>query len=123
MKLLIDTQILIWGAAGIAKVRPVVARALKDNDVYVSHVSVWEVAIKVSTGKLKVREDLVQWLPTTDLRPLPIELEHVWRVHDLPLLHRDPFDRLLVAQAMVEGMTLVTTDHKLAAYGLSILLN
>jgi PIN domain nuclease of toxin-antitoxin system len=121
-RLLPDTQMLLWAARDPNRLGPVAADLLEDsgNRVYFSLVSIWETAIKFALG----REDFN--MPPRVLREtllglgfveLPIASEHVIAVSTLPLFHRDPFDRLLVAQAEFEGLTLMTTDKKLAQYG------
>jgi PIN domain nuclease of toxin-antitoxin system len=91
------------------------------TDAQVSIASVWEVAIKTSIGKLRAPEDFADAAVAEGLALLPIEVEHIRAVRDLPFHHRDPFDRMLVAQALVEGLALVTRDRQLAAYGVRVL--
>lgn len=86
------------------------------NIVFVSAASVWEIAIKRSIGKMEAPDDLLERVEEANFEPLPVGFDHAERVAALPLHHRDPFDRLLVAQAQVEGATLVTVDRALAAY-------
>jgi PIN domain nuclease of toxin-antitoxin system len=121
-RLLPDTQMLIWAVRDPNRLPPVAADLLEDgvNQVYFSLVSIWETSIKFALG----REDFnmpPRVLSETLLRlgfiELSITSDHVIAVSKLPLLHRDPFDRLLVAQAETEGLTLMTTDKKLAQYG------
>ena len=121
MRLLLDTNVLVWGLNDTSRIRPAVHEVMSAHENWVSHVSVWEIAVKEANGKTLVDLDVPEWLSTSGLNQLPISLEHVWRVRTLPLLHRNPFDRLLVAQAMVEGMTLVTGDRHLAAYGIPVI--
>ena len=123
MRVLLDTQIVLW-----AFIRPDMInfeeRALlqaSENRLFVSVVSIWEAAIKAGLGKLDVPEDFPELIRSReDLWLLPIEVEHVWRVRRLPHHHRDPFDRLLVAQASVEGLTLMTRDRDIRAYDIPI---
>lgn len=123
MSLLLDTHVLLWWAADAPQLSAAARRAVAEGDVtvFVSVASVWEMAIKCSLGKLRlpsaVGEFVAETLRANRFRLLPIELAHAARVVDLPHLHGDPFDRLLVAQALAEGLTLVTADPRLAAYG------
>jgi PIN domain nuclease of toxin-antitoxin system len=121
MKLLLDTHLLLW-AAGAPDRLPPDARALiedLDNRLLFSAASLWEIAIKRTLGREDFRVDprqLRRGLLENGYIELPITGEHTTAVGDLPPLHRDPFDRLLVAQARVEGIVLVTADAQLAGY-------
>lgn len=121
MKLLLDTQLLLWTAGASANLSPD-ARALIEspgNDLFFSVVSVWEVAIKAGLRRPDFRADpqrLRTGLLDNGYREITISGEHAVAVSALPPLHKDPFDRLLVAQAREEGLTLVTTDRMLASY-------
>jgi len=118
MRLLLDTHLLLW-ALGDASRLPAAARKLIDAaDVYVSASSIWEISIKSAIGKLTAdpREILAALEPAGFL-VLPVTGEHAARVAGLPAVHRDPFDRMLVAQALCEPMRLLTTDKVLAGYG------
>lgn len=95
--------------------------AIADSEVVVSAVVVWEVAIKRRLGKLDAPADLLARLEQAGVDLLPISARHADRVGELPLHHRDPFDRLLIAQADVESLTLVTVDQDLGRYGVEIL--
>lgn len=96
-----------------------------DNDLYLSAVTCWEVAIKVRLGKLHIREELGAFVDRQvaafGLMHLEITHHHAIATRELPLVHGDPFDRLLIAQAQVEGLTLVTNDSKIARYGTNVL--
>ena len=122
MRFLLDTHVLLWLLAGSARIGEELAHTLADpgNTVYVSAVTAWEIAIKVGLGKLAVPPDLHDWLPAeiaaAGLTPLPIELNHALAVERLPRHHADPFDRLLIAQAIAEGLSLVSEDRIFAAY-------
>ena len=121
MKLLLDTHLLIWAADSIERV-PVGARALmadQDNELLFSVASIWEVAIKRGLKRPDFLVDarmLRRGLIDNGYCELPILSEHVVAIDALPLIHKDPFDRLLIAQAMVEGITLLTDDATLAQY-------
>jgi PIN domain nuclease of toxin-antitoxin system len=90
------------------------------NDALVSVASLWEIAIKRSIGKLSVPDDLPDTTVQRGFAWLPVTPRHAWEVSALPLHHRDPFDRLLVAQARVEGIPIVTGDPRFAAYGVDV---
>jgi PIN domain nuclease of toxin-antitoxin system len=123
-RLLLDTHVWLWWQAGDARLgahaRQLLQRA---SEVRFSAASVWEIAIKVATGKLMLPgdADIGAELSYSGFLPLPVEIAHADDVRRLPLLHRDPFDRLLVAQARLEGLTLVTADKQLSAYGITVL--
>jgi len=87
----------------------------------VSAVSVWEISIKITTGKLRVGADLPDAVERSWFVPLPVTAEHGWAAGALPLHHRDPFDRLLVAQAQLEGLTIVTRDPAISHYQVAVL--
>ena len=102
---------------------PAVARsAISDerNLIFVSAATAWEIAIKKSAGKLKAPDDLHDVLVANSFEAMPITVKHALVAAALPRHHDDPFDRMLVAQAKVEGVTLLTHDHRLAAYGSSV---
>lgn len=119
MRLLLDTNVVIWLLLGERRSIPEnVADAVSapSSTVLVSAASVWEIAIKRSLGKLQIDERWYRTLMNLDLEHLPVTAEHAVHVQQLPWHHRDPFDRLLVAQALVEACTLVTADRTLDAY-------
>lgn len=121
MKLLLDTHLLLW-ASGVPDRLPNEARSLlenPDNILFFSAVSLWEIVIKTSLGRADFCVDarvLRRELIDNDYQELTITSEHVVAVGSLPLHHKDPFDRLLVAQATIEGITLLTTDALIAQY-------
>ena len=118
MKLLLDTQIVLWTVLGKPELTRASRKLMQDAEsVFVSSISLWEVAIKFAQGKLPVdMQRLRADLQASAFLPLPVTWEHAMTLRGLPLLHRDPFDRMLVAQAMSEPMHLLTHDAKLAAY-------
>jgi PIN domain nuclease of toxin-antitoxin system len=124
LKLLLDANAFIWAYARPTELSPAARRALNDvaNDRLVSIASLWEIAIKMSIGKLAFSENLAQALDDIAATLLPITLVHVARVRSLPFHHRDPFDRMMIAQAMEEGMTIVTRDRRVAPYGVPVLM-
>jgi PIN domain nuclease of toxin-antitoxin system len=127
LRLLLDTHVLLWSALEPDRISAIGREAIEDgeNSVYVSAVSAWEIAIKQSIGKLELARPAERWLPDVLRRsgfaPLPVDLTAALRVRALPWHHRDPFDRLLAAQAIEEGLTLVTNDDVFARYGLAMM--
>jgi PIN domain nuclease of toxin-antitoxin system len=127
MDLLVDTNALLWWLLKSSRISRRTYAAIADprTRVYVSLASAWEMAIKVAIGKLPVPPDLASWLPATlqaeRFTTLPITLEHVLAVEHLPHHHRDPFDRLLIAQAAAERLTIVTGDPVFALYNVPLL--
>lgn len=121
MKLLLDTHLLLW-AAGLPDRLPADARALlaePENELLFSPASLWEVAIKRGLGRADFQVDprlLRRGLLDNNYRELPISSDHAVAVDSLPPLHKDPFDRMLVAQATAEGVLLLTTDAMVARY-------
>ena len=118
MKLLLDTQICLWFLTDSRRLSRAMRQTLNSAEaVFVSAASIWESAIKASIGKLDVNvEELVSEIEASGFEALPITAQHAARVATLPAHHRDPFDRLLVAQAMHETMRLLTSDATLARY-------
>ncbi len=122
MRLLLDTHVLLWWLADDRKLakpaRDLIANP--DNDVHVSSVSVWEAAIKATLGRLEIElDDLADTIVQNGFRPLPVGFRHAVTAGRLPSVHRDPFDRMLVAQACVEELRLVSHDRVFERYGLS----
>jgi PIN domain nuclease of toxin-antitoxin system len=125
VRLLLDTHILLWWLKDdpLLPSRADVLVADRLNQVYVSPMSVWEIAIKSQLSKLKADVDEVRMAALdSGFLPLPFTLEHAAEVARLPHYHRDPFDRGLVAQALLEPLTLLTHDESLAVYGEHVLL-
>jgi PIN domain nuclease of toxin-antitoxin system len=126
MKLLLDTHAFLWWAAAPDKLseRVLLACQDRDNKLILSVASVWEMQIKLQLGKLKLQPSLNILVEAqqraNDLQILPIELGHVLALSDLPPHHKDPFDRILVAQALAEDAYLVSADEALARYPASL---
>lgn len=122
MKLLLDTHAALWWLSGDERFGETAARQLTnaDSQALLSAAVVWEVAIKRSLGKLDAPEDFASTLLGAGAQPLPVGLHHAAAVGDLPHHHRDPFDRILVAQATIEGAVLVTRDETFRAYGIPL---
>lgn len=115
--LLADTHVLLWHMFDDPRLSGTPAEALEGGvDVFVSTATLWEVAIKSARGKLNVPDDLPDRIRTSGFGLLDITAEHVWAVRELDPHHGDPFDRLLVAQAREEGLTLLSADSVFAAY-------
>lgn len=123
MDLLLDTHAFVWWASRDPKLTENARAAIADseNRVVVSAVSVWEISIKRAAGKLAFRHDILRALAQTGFDTLDIDPHHADLAGSLPLHHADPFDRLLVAQARIEGLVIVTQDRYLRAYGVPIL--
>lgn len=127
MKLLLDTHTLIWWDSDPAQLSPRVLSMCQDptNQVIISVVSVWEMQIKIQLGKMKVASPLAhlveQQVETNGFDLLPIALPHVLRLDLLPLYHKDPFDRLLVAQALEEDAAILSRDSVLASYPVQVI--
>ena len=123
MTLLLDTHTFLWWISNPAELTSAAAKALSDprNRVLVSVVVLWEIAIKRVIGKLVAPVDLERDVLRLGFELLPITVTHIVATEQLPLLHRDPFDRMLVAQAVVERATLVTRDPSLPPYGVAVL--
>ena len=122
MKLLIDTHAALWLLDEDKQLSPSADQMLTDpaNDVLLSAAVVWEVAIKQSLGKLDVPEGFSALLIDGGATPLPVSIEHARAVCSLPWHHRDPFDRLLVAQASLESAVVVSSDDRLRAYDVQV---
>jgi PIN domain nuclease of toxin-antitoxin system len=118
MSLLLDTQVLLWCLSDPKRLAVKVRRRIEGSGqvVFVSVVAAWEIEIKRALGKLEAPTDLDRELAEKRFTELPLRLAHVAELGSLPNLHRDPFDRMLVAQARVELLTLVTADDQIRAY-------
>ncbi|HEX5139341.1 MAG TPA: type II toxin-antitoxin system VapC family toxin [Dehalococcoidia bacterium] len=123
MSLLLDTHALLWWLADSPELSHEARTAIadEDEDVFVSIATAWEISIKRSLGRMETPDDLGEQLERHRFDLLPITLSHVSLTGRLPLLHRDPFDRMLIAQAMTNGLTLVTRDRNIARYDVSVL--
>ena len=125
MRILLDTHILLWYLEGNEQL----SRSHRDrilnpgNEVFVSVASLWEIAIKTSIGKLKLTTsmtDIFSQLRMQSVDILQMEPGHILQVASLPLHHRDPFDRMLIAQAKVEFLSIITSDSEFGAYGVKL---
>ena len=121
MRLLLDTHVLIWWDEG-ARLTAAARTAIETADqVYVSAISGWEIAAKTSLGKLRPTRRLAQAVDESAFEELPLRIRHSEVLKRLPPLHRDPFDRMLVAQAIADRLTLVSRDRTLAGYDVPVI--
>lgn len=118
MDLLLDTHVFLWWDSGDAQLGTAARKAIADpsNGIFVSAASVWEIAIKRQIGRLFYTGSPTAAIVQNGFVPLPILPDHAERVETLPQLHRDPFDRMLVAQALSTSMTFVTADNAIVGY-------
>jgi PIN domain nuclease of toxin-antitoxin system len=127
MKLLLDTHTLIWWFSESPRLSRTAREAIfnENNDVFVSAVSAWEISIKEHAGKLAVSRDLLEDFDITiasqNFQALPVATRHAFQGGRFEARHKDPFDRLLAAQALVEGLTLVSGDRKMHEFGVPLL--
>ncbi len=127
MNILLDTHAFLWFVDGSDKLSQLANLLLndQDNELFLSIVSVWEIQIKITIGKLKLDEPLSEIITKqkdiNDLQILPVELEHIWQLDKLPLNHKDPFDRMLIAQAISENFPIVSIDHIFVQYPVTTL--
>lgn len=121
MKLLLDTNTLLWLLSDDSRLAPSARQIIMDSqEISISEVSLWEISIKISIGKLQPIPELLSTVHDLEFRRLSLRDEHLRLYETLPLLHRDPFDRMLVAQASIEGISLVTSDTFLKDYGIRV---
>ena len=117
---ILDTCAFIWAVQNSPNLSPKVLAILDgDDDVFVSQASFWEIAIKQTTGKLNLDKDifaLEDLCKTEEIQILPLDLAYFERIKTLPLIHRDPFDRIIIASAITEGYTLLTSDSEIVKY-------
>ena len=123
MRLLLDTHALLWALGDPGELKDEARSAIvnPDNEVLVSAASTWEIAIKSARGKLRAPDDLSDQIAASQFDELRITIVHTLAAGALPRHHADPFDRLLVAQAQLEGLALLTRDERLELYGVSTL--
>jgi PIN domain nuclease of toxin-antitoxin system len=119
-RFLLDTHVLLWWLDGSPELGPRCKEVIADqrNQVYVSAATTWEVSIKKALGKLEVPDDIDSIVEDEGFSKLPISLYHGQLAGSLPMLHRDPFDRMLIAQAQAEGLILMTSDNNIGLYNL-----
>lgn len=124
MRLLLDTHVVLWWLDDPNQLSEDAREAIAEpaNDVFVSAVTAWEIAIKRSLGKLSAPAGIATAIIDAGFEELPVSFQHAWAVESLPLHHRDPFDRMLIAQAIEENCTLVSRDAAISAYGIPLLV-
>ena len=121
-RLLLDTHTIVWWDNGSPALGENATKAIRNaNAVYVSAVSEWELAIKAALGKIALRRSILEAVLDAGFEPLAISFEHAQTVQRLKPIHKDPFDRLLVAVARADGLTLVSSDPFLAQYPISVI--
>ena len=126
MKFLLDTHVLLWWAEDHPRLSDTVRAALSEaeNELYFSAASGWEIAIKAGLGKLEIEGNpkhfLFRQLAMNDINELSVTISHAAHVFNLPMHHKDPFDRLLIAQAQLEGLTILSNDAKLRLYQVAV---
>jgi PIN domain nuclease of toxin-antitoxin system len=122
MRVLLDTYVFLWWINDDPRLSEHARAILRnaDNTLHFSAASGWEIAIKVRTGKLELPSEpesfIVRELHNNQIRPFPIQLRHVLRTHVLPMLHRDSFDRMLIAQSQLESLPILTVDRAITQY-------
>jgi PIN domain nuclease of toxin-antitoxin system len=126
VKLLLDTHVWLWSALEPGKLGSKTHALISDpaNERYLSIASAWEIVIKAGNGKLDLPSAPAEYVRTrlrrTHAQALPITLDHALAIKALPTIHRDPFDRIIIAQAFIEGMTVLTADRRFDAYGIVV---
>lgn len=123
MNLLLGTHILLWWLSGSRRLHMAARKTIADSArVYVSAATVWEIAIKIALGKLEFRGEIVEQLALNNLLSLAVTVPHAWAAGALPVHHNDPFGRILIAQAKIESLTLMTHDGRLREYDVPVLV-
>ena len=122
MRLLLDSHTLVWWRAGSARLSAAARDAIIDpaNELLISIAALWELTIKISSGKLVLSADLETTVREEGVLVLPVDFAHLARLGTLPRLHRDPFDRMMIAQALAEGIPVATVDRRFGAYGVQV---
>jgi PIN domain nuclease of toxin-antitoxin system len=127
LRLLLDSNVLLWSIFNRALLTPLVLESLVDerNELFVSRASLWELSIKVAKGKLAMPGSSIRYLfdqiDHTGIAIVPIEDAHILRTESLPHHHGDPFDRLLIAQAMEEDLTILSSDNEIPLYAVKVI--
>ena len=122
-RLLLDTHAFVWSVSDAACLRESVRAAIADprNDIFVSAVTAWEIAVKRAKGHMRAPRNLARLVEDRGFTHLPLAFHHAERAAALPMHHRDPFDRFLIAQAQIERLTLVTRDRGIQQYEVDVL--
>jgi PIN domain nuclease of toxin-antitoxin system len=127
MRYLLDTVVWLWSVGPTEKIGKAGLEILRrgDREIYLSAASVWEIAIKARTGKFQLPEEPARYVPsrlaTQGVRGLPVSQTHALKTYDLALHHNDPFDRLIIAQALVEDLVVLTSDRLFGRYPIKVL--
>lgn len=125
MKVLLDTHTFLWGLSEADKLSAAARRAIASSETFWSIASIWEALIKTQVGKLLLPVPagpyLISKMTANGVSVLSIQLEHVLRVEQLPMHHRDPFDRILIAQALEEGLPIITADPLFSRYPVEVI--
>jgi len=123
MNILLDTHVLIWALENNSTLTEKAVNSIVDgnNMVFVSSVSVWGISIKQKLGKLQAPDNLLEEIRLHRITPLHINSDHAQLAAKLPYIHKDPFDRMLIAQAIIEKLVLLTRDESIAKYNVNIL--
>lgn len=127
MKALLDTHTFLWWNLSDPQLSPTAREFISDgrNQIYLSAVTAWEIAIKYAKGRLELPEPpdsyVISRLKLHNFWPLPIEITHTLHIYQLPAIHQDPFDRLLIAQAQLENCPLITADTQITRYDVTVL--
>jgi PIN domain nuclease of toxin-antitoxin system len=122
VKVLLDTHTFLWWVADDPQMSVTTKNIIvnPDNDIYLSVISAWEIIIKVGTGKLSLSEPPEIYIPnpiaSNQFEILPVQISHILKINSLPNFHKDPFDRLLIAQSLVEDFSLITIDSAITQY-------
>jgi len=124
VRYLLDTHALLWASRASSELPPAVGEAIVDaaNDIFVSIASYWEIGIKASMGKLPLEGTLAAFqsrVEAMNILTLPLTIQHLDIIRTLPFHHKDPFDRIIIATAIKERLTLITGDHEIAPYPVS----
>jgi PIN domain nuclease of toxin-antitoxin system len=127
MKILLDTHTFLWWISDDQKLSGRAREIISDgsNELFLSAATGWEIAIKVQIGRLKLPEEpirfIIEQMRINAIQSLPIQMNHALHISTLPQHHRDPFDRLLIAQAQLEGLPVLSSDHQLANYQIEVI--
>lgn len=122
-RLLLDTHVFVWCLSDVSRLSQAARASIAEprNDIFVSAISGWEIAVKRAKGRMTAPDNLSEMIEERGFTHLPLTFHHAEQAGNLPPHHRDPFDRLLVAQAQAEGLILVTRDARIPRYGIRIL--
>ena len=122
-RLLLDTHVFVWCLSDVSRLSQAARAAIAEprNDIFVSAITGWEIAVKRAKGRMTAPDNLSEMIEERGFTHLPLTFHHAEQAGNLPLHHRDPFDRLLVAQAQAEGLILVTRDARIPRYGIRTL--